>query len=271
MNVRACSKINLYLRVCGTLPDGYHEIETLFLPLNDPADELEISFRDDGRGELDVSSDTALPTGRDNLCGKAAEAVCAALKIRPSISIHIRKRIPVAAGMGGGSSDAAAVINAVQSRYGFLPDRGASAALSCGADVPFFLNPVPCIGRGLGERLTPLAGLPVPPILIVPMPFPIPTPWSYRHIVHTDDTRSIGELVSALRTRDYGRAAQFLRNDLAVAAWNKYPLLTLAAERLKALGALGVQITGSGPTLFALFADDSARDKAVPAIRDILS
>ena len=98
MICRAPSKINLYLRVCGKLPNGYHEIETLFLPLNDPADKLEISFRDDGLGEIAVDSDTALPTGRDNLCGKAAEAVCAALGIRPSISVFIRKRTPVAAG-----------------------------------------------------------------------------------------------------------------------------------------------------------------------------
>ncbi len=171
--------------------------------------------------------------------------------------------------MGGGSSDAAAVINAVQSKYGFLPDRGAAAALSCGADVPFFLNPLPSIGRGLGEKLTPLDDLPTPPVLIVPMPFPLSTPWSYRNIVHTDDSRSIDDLISALRSRDYEHTAQLLRNDLATAAWNKYPLLTIAANRLKELGALGVQITGSGPTLFAIFADDSAKEKAALSIKDL--
>ncbi len=265
--VRAVSKINLYLRVLGRLPSGYHEIETLFLPLNSPSDELEIAFRDDGRGELDIVSGVPLPSGRENLCGKAAEAVCAELGIRPSIAIRLRKRIPVAAGMGGGSSDAAAVINAVQSRYGFLPDRGAAAALACGADVPFFLDPHPAIGRGLGEQLTPLDGLPEPPVLILPMPFPIPTPWSYRHRVPTDDSRSIDTLIKALRESDYERAAHFLRNDLATAAWRKFPLLTLAADHLKRLGALGVQITGSGPTLFALFADPPSRDRAAEELR----
>lgn len=268
MKIRACSKINLYLRVCGTRSNGYHEIETLFLPLDTPADEIDITFRDDERGEIEVSSDAAIPTGRDNLCGKAAEAVCGALKIRPSLSIHIRKRIPIAAGMGGGSSDAAAVIRAVQSRYGSLPDHGAAAALACGADVPFFLNPVPCIGRGLGEQLTPLAVFPPPPVLILPMPFPVSTPWSYRHIVHTDDNRPIDALIDALQACDYERAGRFLRNDLAVAAWRKFPYLTLAAERLKSLGALGVQITGSGPTLFALFADSAARDRAEQELKN---
>ena len=196
--VRAVSKLNLYLRVLGKLPNGYHEIETLFLPLTTPSDELEITFRDDGKGEFEIRSDVPLPTGRDNLCGKAADAVCSALGIRPSISINLRKRIPVAAGMGGGSSDAAALLLAVQERYGFLPDRGAEVALSCGADVPFFLDPRPSVGRGLGERLTPLDGIAEPPILILPMPFPVPTPWSYRHLVRTEDDRSIDDLIAAL-------------------------------------------------------------------------
>ena len=94
------------------------------------------------------------------------------------------------------------------------------------------------------------------------MPFPISTPWSYRHIVHTDDNRPVDALVDALQACDYQRAARFLRNDLAVAAWRKFPYLTLAAEHLKSLGALEVQITGSGPTLFALFADTASRDRA---------
>lgn len=265
--VRAVSKLNLYLRVLGELPNGYHEIETLFLPLTTPSDELEITFRDDGKGEFEIRSDVPLPTGRDNLCGKAADAVCSALGVRPSISVNLRKRIPVAAGMGGGSSDAAALLLAVQERYGFLPDRGAAVALSCGADVPFFLDPRPSVGRGLGERLTPLDGIAEPPILILPMPFPISTPWSYRHLVRTEDNRSIDDLIAALRKRDYEQAAHFLRNDLSEAAWRKFPLLTLAKNRLEELGALGVQITGSGPTLFALFAEESSRSGAAEELR----
>ena len=169
--------------------------------------------------------------------------------------------------MGGGSSDAAALLLAVQERYGFLPDRGAEVALSCGADVPFFLDPRPSVGRGLGERLTPLDGIAEPPILILPMPFPVPTPWSYRHLVRTEDDRSIDDLIAALRKRDYEQAAHFLRNDLSEAAWRKFPLLTLAKNRLKELGALGVQITGSGPTLFALFAEESSRSGAAEELR----
>ena len=99
------------------------------------------------------------------------------------------------------------------------------------------------------------------------MPFPVSTPWSYKHIVHTDDRRPLESLLSALRDKDYERAAQFLRNDLAVAAWKKFPLLGMTAEKLKSFGALGVQVTGSGPTLFALFADTASRDRAAALMR----
>lgn len=267
MKVTAPSKINLYLRVCGKLPNGYHEIETLFVPLSDPCDELEIEFTDDGRGKLHVTSDADLPADGENLCGRAARAACSALKVLPSIRIFIRKRIPIAAGMGGGSSDAAAVIQAVQQRYGRLPDGGHAAALSCGADVPLFLNPVPSVGRGVGEQLEPMKGLRFPPILISPMYFPVPTPWGYRHIKPTEDARSLDGLLSALRAGDFTKTASLLRNDLAPALWDKFPILHLRKEQLLNAGALAVQITGSGPTLYALFPDEKTKESARAALQ----
>ncbi len=262
MKRTAPSKINLYLRVLGTLPNGYHEIETLFVPLSDPADELELEFSDDGRGEIRVSADVPLPADGDNLCGRAARAVCSALGIAPSIRISLRKRIPVAAGMGGGSSDAAAVILALQEQYGPLPDGGHAAALACGADVPLFLHPVPSIGRGIGDRLEPLEDLPIPPILISPMHFPVSTPWGYRHIRETGDQRKLDDLIRALRSGDLEKTATLLRNDLAVALWDKFPLLQLRREELMDAGALAVQVTGSGPTLYAIFPDEKTRESA---------
>lgn len=262
MQCTAPSKINLFLRICGTLPNGYHEIETLFVPLADPCDELDIEFTDDGKGEIRVSSDAPLPKDGDNLCGRAARAVCSALGIAPSVRIFIRKRIPVAAGMGGGSSDAAAVILALQKRYGALPDGGHAAALSCGADVPLFLNPVPSIGRGIGDRLEPVENLCIPPVLICPMHFPVSTPWGYRHIKETGDQRTLDDLLRALKSGDFEKIATLLRNDLAPALWDKFPLLHIRKEQLLAAGALAVQITGSGPTLYAIFPDDATKEAA---------
>ncbi len=269
MKIAAPSKINLYLRVCGTLPNGYHEIETLFLPLSDPCDELDIEFTEDGRGEISVSSDLPLPRDGDNLCGRAARAVCSALGITPSIRIFIRKRIPVAAGMGGGSSDAAAVILATQKRYGTLPDGGHAAALSCGADVPLFLHPVPSIGRGVGDRLEPVEGLHLPPVLICPMRFPVSTPWGYRHIKQTGDSRTLNDLLSALKAGNFTEASTFLRNDLAPALWDKFPILQIRRQQLLNAGALEVQITGSGPTLYALFPDEKTKESARRALAEI--
>lgn len=253
MKVIAKSKINLYLRICGRRPDGYHELETLFFPLDDPADELEIEFIDDDRGEIRVSSDASLPEDLDNLCGKAASLTCKALEIRPSVRVFIRKRIPVTGGMGGGSSDAAAVINAIQKRYGALPDGGHAVALACGADVPFFLASVPATGRGVGEKLTPVEGLRVLRIRVVPMNFPVTAAWAYKHRRENGDARSLDSLLSSLRSGDFRTASQFLRNDLADALWEKFPVLQLEREKLLNDGALAVQITGSGPTLFALY------------------
>ncbi len=262
MKIAAPSKINLYLRICGTLPNGYHEIETLFVPLADPCDELDIEFIDDGRGDIHVSSDVPLPADGDNLCGRAARAVCSALKMVPSVRIFIRKRIPVAAGMGGGSSDAAAVILAAQKQYGTLPDGGHAAALACGADVPLFLHPVPSIGRGIGDRLEPVEDLCIPPVLICPMHFPVSTPWGYRHIKQTGDRRTLDDLLRALKSGDFEKTATLLRNDLAPALWDKFPLLHIRKEQLLDAGALAVQITGSGPTLYALFPDEKTKEAA---------
>ena len=262
MKIAAPSKINLYLRICGTLPNGYHEIETLFVPLADPCDELDIEFIDDGRRDIHVSSDVPLPADGDNLCGRAARAVCSALGIAPSVRIFIRKRIPVAAGMGGGSSDAAAVILAAQKQYGPLPDGGHAAALACGADVPLFLHPVPSIGRGIGDRLEPVEDLCIPPVLICPMHFPVSTPWGYRHIKPTGDRRTLDDLLRALRTGDFEKTATLLRNDLAPALWDKFPVLHLRKEQLLDAGALAVQITGSGPTLYALFPEEKTKETA---------
>ncbi len=262
MKIAAPSKINLYLRICGTLPNGYHEIETLFVPLADPCDELDIEFIDDGRGDIHVSSDVPLPADGDNLCGRAARAVCSALKMVPSVRIFIRKRIPVAAGMGGGSSDAAAVILAAQKQYGTLPDGGHAAALACGADVPLFLHPVPSIGRGIGDRLEPVEDLCIPPVLICPMHFPVSTPWGYRHIKQTGDRRTLDDLLRSLKSGDFEKTATLLRNDLAPALWDKFPLLHIRKEQLLDAGALAVQITGSGPTLYALFPDEKTKEAA---------
>ena len=256
MIVQTPSKVNLFLKVAGKLPNGFHAIETLFVPLQNPSDELELQFFPDGKQDIKVAcAHPAVPCDERNLCWKAAKKVLTALGVTDSVSITIRKNIPVAGGMGGGSSDAGAVITALQKQYGFLDDNGAVIALECGSDVPFFLNPTPSAGFGQGEILTPVDGLILPEIRIIPMDFPISAKWAYQNLAPEtkNDSRTLDEMIEALRAGDFKAVAELLRNDLAPAAFRKFPLLEMTRQKFEAENpGWKVQLSGSGATLFAV-------------------
>ena len=171
----------------------------------------------------------------------------------------------------------------LQERFHSLSESRLEAeAFSLGADVPFFLNPRPSHVTGAGEHHTPVEGLPEHlPILLAAPQFPVSAAWAYRHM---DLARAVStpprtnELIDALRRRDYESAAQFMRNDLEHALFDKFPLLVLIRRFLLENGALRVMVSGSGPTLLALFRDDAAAQAACaraekefdPAVRFIL-
>ena len=185
----------------------------------------------------------------------------------PGVVIHLEKHIPVAAGMGGGSADCATVLRLLQDRFHALSQSQLeAAAFSLGADVPFFLNPRPSHVTGAGEHHTPVDGLPerLPIVLAAPQ-FPVSAAWAYQHM---DLARAVSEpprtneLIDALRRRDCESAARLMRNDLEHALFDKFPLLVLLRDFLLAQGALRVMVSGSGPTLLALFRDDAAAQAA---------
>lgn len=260
------SKINLTLKVTRRRTDGYHELATFFLPLTEPSDHLEWSERPPGSGLEVTSDDPALPSGDANLAGQAALRYAARAGLTYDWRFHIRKGIPVAGGMGGGSSDAAGVLRSLNAHYRRLNrDELAGLALELGADVPFFLDPVPSWGRGVGEQLTP-AG-PVPgelPLLIAAADFPSAVQWAYAHL----EAERIGpeasglpqRLADALAARDWPAAAALLHNDLEWALFDKFPLLGILRDFQLDNGALACHVTGSGPTLFALAPDDATLD-----------
>ena len=145
-----------------------------------------------------------------------------------------------------------------------------NVAFSLGADVPFFLDPRPSHVTGAGERRTPVDGLPERlPLLLAAPQFPVSAAWAYQHM---DLARAVSEpprtqeLIDALRRRDYESAAQFMRNDLEHALFVKFPLLVVLRDLLLANGALRVMISGSGPTLLALFRDEAAAQAAYARI-----
>lgn len=159
--LEAPAKLNLGLRVLGPREDGLHDIESLFLPLAAPTDRVELARK--GRGiSLEVQGAVRVPHGPDNLAWRAAEAFLREAKHAPGVSIRLDKQIPAPGGLGGGSSDAGAVLCGLSRLYpGALPEaRLPELAFELGADVPFFLQPRAALVEGAGERIQPLLGLP---------------------------------------------------------------------------------------------------------------
>lgn len=259
-------KVNLFLSVDGRRPDGYHLISTLFLPLHGLSDRIEISF--DCEPGIKAGSDLeGLPSGMDNICAKAAMAYFAAAGLAPQASIKITKRIPVAAGLGGGSSDAAATLLLLERHFNALgPAALHGVAAKIGADVAFFLNPVASTAQGVGEQLKALDfTVPPLPVLLVFPRFPISAAWAYRNLDWTcakADGRSLENAVAALRAGDIPGVAAMLRNDLSHAVRRKFPLTGIIERGLLEAGALGAQVSGSGSSVFAIFKDVAARDCA---------
>jgi 4-diphosphocytidyl-2-C-methyl-D-erythritol kinase len=285
MKITSPSKINIYLRVIRKRIDGYHEIETIFLPLKNPTDTVTLTDAKDGK--LSVTCSVTSLSGPDNLCHKAATAFAKFAKIRPSWKIHIRKNIPVAAGLGGGSSDAAAVLKLLRKKYPKIISEAEiiNLASKIGADIPFFLNPVPSLATGIGEKLKPLDMKCEIPIVIVFPKFPVSAKWAYQNrnkespdilrmsrrsfIMKTKADQGIGkfdptkveDIISALRENDLRKISSLLRNDLASALWKKFPILCILREALLKSGALGVEVSGSGSSLFAIAKSAKSAEK----------
>ncbi|MBE6380679.1 MAG: 4-(cytidine 5'-diphospho)-2-C-methyl-D-erythritol kinase [Lentisphaerae bacterium] len=265
----APGKINLFLKVTGKRPDNYHTLESLFVPLSSPADDIAIDLAA-APGTITVgSSDIMLPGGMGNIAGRAAELWSKRACVMPHWDINIVKNIPVAAGMGGGSSDAAAVLKLLNDHAGKpLDDRSlAETALELGADVPFFLKPEPAMMSGIGEIAEDLDFvLPEMNLLLLAPQFPVSAAEGYRLMLPgTVSPLAPGlktDLLNALRTADLEKISALIFNDLQPGVFNKYPILEILAQRMTQAGAMRVLMTGSGPTLFGIFADSKSRAQA---------
>ena len=254
-------KINLYLKVEGRRADGWHDLLTVFYPVPGMSDRITLRFG--GEGMRVVCDAPGVPLDRGNLAVKAVEGYYAAAGGKvPSVEIRIEKHLPVAGGMGGGSSDAGAVLRLLQAAEGKLTsEQLARVALEIGSDVPFFLNPVSSVGRGRGELLTPV-DLPFDlPLLLVPGCFPVSAGWAFRHWSPDGKNSGPEELIDRLQTRDFSAAGDLLRNDLEPAVLRKFPLLSMIADEFRRTGGAPL-MSGSGPTMFALYPDPVLRDRA---------
>ncbi len=265
IEVRAPAKLNLGLEVLRRRPDGYHEIETCFVPLR-LFDRLTLEPGRAGAGiRLEIEG-ADLPTDRTNLVVRAAERVCEALGLVADLELRLEKRIPIAAGLGGGSSDAAATLLGLEAlaRRALPRDVRAKLALELGADVPFFLDPRPALGRGVGELLSALDGVPEMHWVLVAFPFPVSTPWAYseaaRELTLPRDPSSIAALLRPLGLLSSPR------NDLEAVSTKRHPEIREARRALESVGALATGMSGSGPTVFGRFEDERAARRAAEMV-----
>ena len=258
------AKVNLYLEVLSKRPDGYHEIQTLMQRV-DLSDEVEIDLG--GRGIRLVSEGGGMPEGMDNLACRAARIFCEEFGIRCDLQIRLKKRIPVAAGLGGGSSDAATVLMGLNELLQTGGDGKRLMALGAkiGADVPFFLFQKPALARGMGEKLT-AVNLPGPLWFLISVPpFQISTAWAYQAF-----DRLPGQKKEPMCIGDsYEKLADLLpvmKNDLESAALTRHPEIARMKEELLARGARGALMSGSGPVTFGLFSTRKEAERTEKAV-----
>jgi 4-diphosphocytidyl-2-C-methyl-D-erythritol kinase len=267
----APAKVNLGLRILARRSDGYHELESLFVPL-DFGDALRLEISEAAAPGVSLRVEPAgsgAPADASNLAVRAAELFLAEARLALRVEIALEKRTPVAAGLGGGSSDAAAVLRGLASLAPrpLEPGRLAALALRLGADVPFFLDPRPAFVRGIGERIEPAAGVPSLPLLLAGPGEPLATREVFRayDVLCAERERVAAPPPRDLAgiTQDPAALARLLGNDLEPAALRLCPAIRRLRGELDARGALAVGMSGSGPTLFGVFPSlEAAREAA---------
>ena len=258
-------KINLWLEVLRKRSDGYHDLSSLMLPIA-VYDRLEVELC--AGGGVSVCCDhPRVPSDERNLAWKAADLYLKAIESKDGVRIHLRKHIPVAGGLGGGSSNAAGVLLTLNRLHESGLDAGKlhALALSLGADVPFFLRGRPALATGIGEHLEEVMGVPDYPLVVVNPPLEVSTAWVYGSLQLTRG-------VSHIKLRSFQlqpwRLEQVLQNDLERVTLAEHPRLCAIKEWLLSQGALGALMSGSGPTLFGVFSDAAAAVQAGGRARD---
>ena len=263
LTLHAPAKINLCLSVLGKRPDGYHEVEMLMqaVGLYD-----EVVVRLAGSGITVTCDSAAVPDGAGNIAYRAAREMLDLSRRTSGIAVEIKKTIPVAAGLGGGSSDAAAVLVACNRLLGvrLSRERLAEIGTRLGMDVPFFLYGPTARARGRGEALTSLSPPPRFWVLLVNPGFETSTAWAYKNLnfglTKKGDCTNIAGL-------NVGQIAASLHNDLETVTAAAHPAIGEMEQALLKAGALGARMSGSGPTVFGIFDAEAGCREAVQRLQ----
>lgn len=268
-------KVNLLLNILGRRADGYHELETVLLPV--PLTDLLQFRRRMGPGLRLTCSHPELPVDGGNLVHRAASRFLEEAGIRDGVEIHLEKRLPLAAGLGGGSANAAVTLSALNTLFGCPLDaqRLLQVAAGLGSDVPFFLMEGPCLGTGRGEvveAVGPFPALRGCALVLVHPGFGVSTPWAYQALAQHPEALN-GEkgraaaLIQAFRDEAPEAACRHLYNSLEAPVLAKYPLLAVLQDFFREQGALGVLMSGSGSTTFGILPDPEAAARLADACR----
>ena len=264
MKIFSPAKINLFLQVLGKRPDGYHDLMSLMCCIG-LYDTVSLTF---GVKNIVISCHhPGVPEDDKNLAFGAAHLFLKTLNKNEGVKIVIQKQIPVAAGLGGGSSNAAAVFLGLNRYYGypFSTEELMSMGLSIGADVPFFIFQKPAIATGIGEKLEAYQNLKNLKILLVFPDISVSTADVYKKL-NLGLTKCEKKLKSFLLNKRRFDPRYHLCNDLEAVTASTYPVIKTVKEALLSHGALGALMTGSGPTIFGLFSDSNAALKASQAL-----
>ncbi|HMJ89122.1 MAG TPA: 4-(cytidine 5'-diphospho)-2-C-methyl-D-erythritol kinase [Candidatus Acidoferrum sp.] len=258
-------KINLLLNILGKRADGFHELETVMQPIN-LCDE--ITFERTSGGIALTCNDLSLQTDASNLVHRAAAKFLERAGIRDGVTMHLEKNIPMAAGLGGGSGNAATTLLALNELFvsPLSMEVLHEIAASLGSDIPFFLQSKPALATGRGEKiqaLEPFAALEGRAFLLVHPGFGIATAWAYKELTRfpsalNGERGRAEKLIAALNSGDLRRGAREFYNSLEAPALEKYPWLAVLQNFLRENGALAAMMSGSGSTTFAIASDRCA-------------
>ncbi len=267
---KAYAKVNLGLDVLGRRDDGYHEVKMIMQTV-DLYDTLEISTGFNEGGITIETSDEAVPDDPTNLAYRAAELVRNEYDLVTGLHIKIDKRIPVAAGMAGGSSDAAAVLRGINSLLGLgasdnkLKDLGKKL----GADVPFCISGGCMLSEGIGEILTPVRGLSGVKVLLAKPAIGVSTKWVYDNLELAGVTHpDIDAQIKALENGDAYDVCRNMGNVLESVTIGRYPVIEDIKKVMTENGAEGAMMSGSGPTVFGIFKDGEKADMAYESMKE---
>lgn len=271
IKLKSPAKINFRLDVLNKRKDGYHDLCMINSAIT-IYDDIECELIEKGI-QVEVENDAHVPVGSENIVYNVAKEILAYSNKNIGVRIRIKKNIPSAAGMGGGSSNAASVLMGLNEmlRINLPKDKLMKIGARFGADVPFFIFEAPAIARGIGEQLAKIKKMPKMPLLIITPNIKVPTKWVFEKYQASNDntpvkTQNQEDIPLTFTTKK--AIIKYLNNDLERVTVERYPVLNEIKDQLKKFGALASQMTGSGPTVFGIF---STREAAEMACKKIMA